>query len=89
MYAFQTLYFTHYFKSSLLSLHNLTIINFRKHLRLICHQAQNAFDLYRRYQQAFPEWFRAQVYIIHEFENQYILFEDLYSCISILGSKNV
>ncbi|TYK03145.1 CACTA en-spm transposon protein [Cucumis melo var. makuwa] len=54
----------------------LILILIRKHLRLQRQHAQNAMDLYKRHERAFPEWFRAQVLELRESAN---LSEDFFS----------
>ncbi|TYK15106.1 CACTA en-spm transposon protein [Cucumis melo var. makuwa] len=41
----------------------------KKHLRVQRRQAQNAMNLYKRHERAFPEWFRAQVLELRESAN--------------------
>ncbi|KAA0035656.1 CACTA en-spm transposon protein [Cucumis melo var. makuwa] len=50
----------------------------QKHLRLIRRHDQNAMDLYKRHERAFPEWFRAQVLKLRESEN---LLHDFFSLV--------
>ncbi|KAA0044255.1 uncharacterized protein E6C27_scaffold2741G00120 [Cucumis melo var. makuwa] len=49
---------------------------FKEHLKLICQQGQRVFDMFKRHQRAFLNWFRAKVLEMCDREN---LSQDFFS----------